>query len=218
MVDAAVQRLNMVDSQVRPSDVTDRRIARAMLEVRREDFVPASQHSLAYSDGDVPLGKGPRALLAPRVFAKLLQLANIAADDVVLDVGCATGYSTAVLSRLSGRVVGLECDAELAKSARDLVGGDADGRVTIATGPLAGGHTAGGAYDVIVLEGSVPQAPTSLYPLLKDGGRLVGIVQRDGLSRAVVVQRSGEVFSETAAFDAAAVALPGFARSTAFTL
>src|SRR3954471_2058611 len=104
LIDSKQQRINMVESQVRPSDVTDRRIIRAMLEVPREAFVPASLQALAYMDEAVPAtegaGAGPtRYLLAPRIFAKLVQLAEIGRDAVVLDVGCATGYSTAVLAR-----------------------------------------------------------------------------------------------------------------------
>src|SRR5688572_23708583 len=98
MIDSKEQRINMVESQVRPSDVTDRRIIRAMLEIPREMFVPDSLRALAYMDEGVPVTtradrKAPRMLLAPRTFAKLVQLAGIDADDVVLDVGCATGYS-----------------------------------------------------------------------------------------------------------------------------
>ena len=100
MIDSKQQRINMVESQVRPSDVTDRRIIRAMLEVPREAFVPSALRALAYMDGSVPVvdtGVRPvRCLLAPRTFAKLVQLAEIGPDAVVLDVGCATGYSAAI--------------------------------------------------------------------------------------------------------------------------
>ena len=119
MTDSKQQRLNMVESQVRPSDVTDRRIIKAMLEVPREAFLPAELRSLAYIDDAVPVrrGKDARYLLAPRVFAKLVQLAELAPEAVVLDVGCATGYSTAVLAKLAKRVVAVECDAALADRA-----------------------------------------------------------------------------------------------------
>ena len=112
MTDSNLQRLNMVESQVRPSDVTDRRIIKAMLEVPREKFVPAALASMAYMDEPVPLaarnGSGIRYMLAPRTFAKLVQLAEIDPEAVVLDVGCAAGYSTAVLARLAKRVVAVE--------------------------------------------------------------------------------------------------------------
>ena len=127
MTDSNLQRLNMVESQVRPSDVTDRRIIKAMLEVPREKFVPAALASMAYMDEPVPLaarnGSGIRYMLAPRTFAKLVQLAEIDPEAVVLDVGCAAGYSTAVLARLAKRVVAVESDKDLAEQARRLLGG-----------------------------------------------------------------------------------------------
>src|SRR5262245_55191557 len=123
MTDFRVQRLNMVESQVRPSDVTDQRIIRAMLEVPRELFVPAEVTELAYIDDPVPVtarskGRGPRCLLPPRTLAKLVQLLQIEPQSVVLDVGCATGYSTAVLAGLARRIVALEVDPDLASAAR----------------------------------------------------------------------------------------------------
>ena len=126
MIDPKQQRINMVESQVRPSDITDRRIIRAMLEVPREAFVPPALHELAYMDEAVPVtrrvdGRATRALLAPRTFAKLVQLAEIEPDAVVLDVGCATGYSTAVLARLAKSVVALEVDDALAARAAETL-------------------------------------------------------------------------------------------------
>ena len=101
MTDATEQRIAMVESQVRPSDVTDRRILRAMLEVPREEFAPPPTRLIAYSDAALPVtprrpGRQGRYLLAPRTLAKLLQVAEIGPDEVVLDVGCASGYSIAM--------------------------------------------------------------------------------------------------------------------------
>ena len=125
MVDAATQRTNMVESQVLTSDVTDRRILRAMRELPRERFVPAAWAGLAYMDEAVPLtvGRRRRWLLAPRVLAKLLQLAEIGESDRVLDVGCGSGYSAAVLAKIAKSVVALECGIALAEEARINAGG-----------------------------------------------------------------------------------------------
>src|SRR5262247_3875199 len=123
MTDFAAARRMMVDGQVRTSDVTDPRLQAAMLEVPRERFLPDAQAGLAYLDLDVPVmaaGEGgvPRCLLKPMVLAKLLQAAEVGADDHVLDVGCATGYSSAILVKLARSVVALEEDARLANRAR----------------------------------------------------------------------------------------------------
>src|SRR5450631_997202 len=124
MIDAAEQRTNMVESQVMPSDVTDRRILQAMGSVPRERFVPPVYATLAYMDEAVPLavaGMPSRGLMAPRALAKLLQLANIAEKDRVLDVGAASGYSAAVLAGVARSVVALECDTALADGMRDTL-------------------------------------------------------------------------------------------------
>jgi protein-L-isoaspartate(D-aspartate) O-methyltransferase len=124
MIDFAAARRIMVDSQVRTSDVTEVRLIAAMQAVARERFVPAAQAELAYLDFDVPVaaadaGQPARRLLKPMVLAKLLQAAAIAEGDHVLDVGCATGYASAVLARLAHSVVALEQDLGLATQARD---------------------------------------------------------------------------------------------------
>src|SRR5262249_20723895 len=113
MLDSVQQRANMVATQLRTNDVNDSRLIRAVLEVAREDFVPADLKRLAYIEGCIPL-KPARVLPDPRSFGKLAQLAAIMPEDAVLDVGCATGYSTAVFAKLASRVIGLEVDNELA--------------------------------------------------------------------------------------------------------
>src|SRR5204862_3913497 len=144
MTDSKQQRINMVESQVRPSDVTDRRIIRAMLEVPREAFVPQSLQALAYMDEAVPAaesagGRPGRCLLAPRTLAKLMQLAEVGPGAVVLDVGCATGYSTAVLARLAKAVVAVEVDAALAARATQTLRRLGVGNAAVIEGALEKG-------------------------------------------------------------------------------
>jgi len=220
--DYALQRKTMVDSQIRPSDIRDRRLIRAMEDVPREIFVPVARRPLAYMDGPLFIpssdpAQPPRTLLAPRTFAKLLDLADIRPDDAVLDVGCATGYSAAVLARLAGRVTALESNVGLADEARAALAAVDAANVTVATGDLARGRPENAPYNVIVLEGAVPDIPTDLRDQLADGGRLVAIIAGRVLGRATVVRRSGAIFSQLRAFDATAPALPGFAQPAVFS-
>ena len=120
MSNAAAQRFNMVESQVRANDVTDIRVQEALRAVPRERFVPAAKRAIAYADAALELVPG-RFLLEPRVYAKMLQLAEIRPGDKALDVACATGYSTAVLARLAAKVIGIEEDADLVRVATDMV-------------------------------------------------------------------------------------------------
>jgi protein-L-isoaspartate(D-aspartate) O-methyltransferase len=221
MVDAATQRLNMVESQVLTSDVTDRRILRAMRELPRERFVPAPMAALAYMDGAVPItppGPARRWLLAPRVEAKLLQLADIGTDDCVLDVGCGTGYSAAILAGMARTVVALECNDALAAEARRNLADLSLDNVSVAVGDLTAGCPARAPFDAIVLQGAIATTPEALFDQLKDGGRLVAVVVEEGLGKATIWRRLGRSVDAWGAFDATAPELPGFAKAHEFVL
>ncbi len=222
MIDAAIQRKNMVESQVRPNDISDRRIIRAMLQLPREEFLPVSVRSIAYMDEDVPLtspdadmGAG-RALMSPRAFAKLVQLAEIAETDLVLDVGAATGYSAAVLSRLGETVVALESDADMAEKASACLEKNGVDNVVVVTGALPAGYPDEGPFDAIVVEGRIAELPDALLDQLKDGGRLVAVVEEDGVSRGAIWRRIGATFDKRTVFEAGAPSLPGFERPRSF--
>ena len=224
MTDFAAARRMMVDGQVRTADVTDLRLLAAMLELPRERFFPDDKASLAYLDLDVTVsapGQPVRRLLKPMVLAKLIQAAGIAGSDHVLDVGCASGYSTALLTHLAGSVVGLEEDTALARQATDAMswagkswGGPPN--VKIVTGPLAQGCVGEGPYDVILLQGSAEMIPPGLFDQLKNGGRLVGVLGRGPQGKAMCYRRVEADFSGRPVFDAAAAALPGFAKPPEF--
>ena len=83
-------RTAMVDSQVRPNDVTKYSIIAALLNTERENFVPEAMRSVAYADAPISLDDG-RVLLDARVFSKLLDALNIQPTDFVLDIGCGLG-------------------------------------------------------------------------------------------------------------------------------
>lgn len=221
MVDAATQRINMVESQVLPSDVTDHRILRAMRELPREKFVPASLGGLAYIDEPVPVtpvGNARRFILAPRVQAKLLQLADIADENHVLDIGCASGYSAALIGRIARSVVAVESDESLAAMARANIADVGLSNVAVVSGRLAGGWPNKAPYDAIVIEGSIELPPEDLLDQLKDGGRLVAIVNDDGIGKATIWKRFGLSMDARVAFDAAAPELSEFSKVPVFVL
>lgn len=223
MVDAATQRINMVESQVLTSDVTDRRILRAMRQIPRERFVPAHMAALAYMDEAVAItpadtGATRRWLLAPRVLAKLLQLADIGDDDCVLDVGSGSGYSAAVLAGMARTVVALESNVKLAEEARRNLAEIALDNASVVLGELTAGCINKAPYDAIVVQGAVAGAPETLFDQLKDGGRLVAIVTENGLGKATLWRRLGRSVDAWTAFDAAAPALSEFGRTPVFVL
>jgi protein-L-isoaspartate(D-aspartate) O-methyltransferase len=187
----ATARQKMVDGQVRPSDVTDIRIIDAMLAVPRETFVPENKRALAYLDLDLEVGEGGSAgrfLIKPAVLAKMLQAAEIKETDHVLVVGCAAGYTAAVIGKFAAQVHNAAADGDPAKA----------------------------PFDVIVLNGATEIVPEKLYAQLRDGGRLVGVFAMSQPPRATIVTRSHGDFGNRALFDAAAPVLPGMERVPAF--
>jgi len=219
------RRIAMVESQLRPNEVTSVGLLAAMRTLPRERFVPEAFQGLAYMDEGIEVlaareDVAARSLLAPMVQARLIQLAEVTPQDTVLDVGCATGYSTAILARLAARVIGLEPEPELAKAAAANLAALGLANADIVAGDLLGGHAKAGPYDVIVMEGSVPDVPDKVLAQLKEGGRLVTVRtaapnMRQG--KAYLFVRVDDEARGVAHFDAGASPLPGFAPAPAFT-
>lgn len=221
MDDFAAARTKMVDSQLRTENVTDYRVLAAMGEIPRERFVPAAQKPLAYLDKDIPVndagdGGPPRYLIEPAPFARLLQLAAIGETDTVLDIGCGTGYSAAVLARLASSVVALESDAALAARASRNLADLGIENVTVAVSPLDGGYPSGGPYDVIFIDGAVEVVPVALFGQLKDDGRLVAVVGYGRAAPAMLHTKSDNQIGRRPAFDADVPPLPGFRKPEVF--
>jgi protein-L-isoaspartate(D-aspartate) O-methyltransferase len=202
MTDFERARLTMVDNQLRTSGITDRRLLLAMGEVPREKFVPATRRALAYIDEAQPLNAA-RKLSAPAPFAKLVQLAAIEHTDRVLDLGCGTGYSAAVLGRLAAAVVAAEDDAALAAEARRILADIRAGNVSVVEGALDRAGKAQGPYDVIVVEGTMADVPAGLFDQLKPEGRLVASIGAPGkVPVANLFGKSGKGIAARAEFDA----------------
>ncbi len=208
-------RRQMVDCQVRPSDVTQYAIIDAMLTVPRERFVPKAKREIAYAGIAVEVAEG-RVLLDPRVFSKMLEAAQIGPDDVVLDVACGTGYSTAVIAQMAATVVAVEGDAGLAALARDTLADlEVHNAVVEERAPTEGAPEAG-LYDAILVNGGVEQVPDALSAQLKQGGRLVALFQDGDIGQCRVLTRTGEGVTSRWIFDAVAPVLPGFERERSF--
>jgi protein-L-isoaspartate(D-aspartate) O-methyltransferase len=193
-----------------------------MFAVPREAFVEERKRPLAYIDEDIEIsparpGSPARYLMEPSPFARLLQLAEIAPTDHVLDVGAGCGYSSAVLARLAKSVVALESDAGLAERARATLAADGGAaNATVVTGPLQEGYAGDAPYDVIVVEGAVDRLPDPLLSQLREGGRLVAVEGHGNAGIAKLYLRTGGSVTGRRAFNAAVKPLPGFERTPSF--
>ena len=214
MIDFAAAREAMVDRQVRTADVTRYPIIEAMLAVPREDFVPPALRPVAYLGEHVPIAPG-RVLLDPRVFAKLLDALTVGPRDLVLDVGCGLGYSTAVLARMAEAVVGLESDPELAAEAEAALAANAVDTAVVQTGPLEEGMPAHGPFDAMIIEGGIERLPEALETQLKLGGRIAAVVVEGTRGQGRLGLRTEGGIAWRRIFDATAPVLPGFAARKA---
>jgi protein-L-isoaspartate(D-aspartate) O-methyltransferase len=215
-MDYAAARFNMVEGQIKPNKVTNFALLNAMANIPRELFVPASARGIAYVDEDIRIADG-RYLVEPMVLARLIDHAAIEPGDIVLDIGCGTGYSSAVLGKLASAVVAVESDPDLAARATELLPQIGVDNAVVVEGALREGYPGQAPYQAILINGSVAEVPESLTDQLADGGRLVVVVaDRDGVGRATLYQRTGRALSRRALFDASTPYLPGFEPKPAF--
>lgn len=217
MTDFSNRRTMMVDTQVRPSDVTKFPIIEAMLAIPREAYVPHAAREAAYMGENLTIAAG-RVMLEPRTLAKMLDTLDIQPTDVVLDVGCGLGYSSAVIARFADAVVALESDASLAAEAERILATQGVDNAAVICGPLADGAARHGPYDVITVQGAVETVPAALLAQIKDGGRIACVFMEGALGVARIGYKQGGAISWRYAFNASAPVLPGFTKARTFAL
>lgn len=198
---SANARQHMIDSQIRPNEVNNEHIIEAITSICREKFVPRKLGGVAYLDADIEVISG-RNLMAPMIFARLINAADVTDTDLVLDVGCATGYSSAVLGRLAEAVVALEEDETLAEAATNILAEESCDNVAVVTGPLTRGLAAQGPYDLIFINGMIDRIPAALIDQIAEGGRLICVINDNSVGRAVYVTHENGVVGKRQLFDA----------------
>lgn len=205
----SIARYNMVECQIRPNGITDLSLISALGQVEREKFTGKANQAIAYLDEDLPVGGG-RFLLEPMVLGRLLQMAEIKPGDLVLDIGPGTGYSSAIIAQLAESVVGIEQDEELCELASETLLELGVTNAAIICGKHADGVAGEAPFDVIVINGQIPEIPNKLVDQLSDNGRLVAVVGCKNQGRATLVTKKGNKISRCTCYDASASILMGF--------
>ncbi|HEY0413824.1 MAG TPA: protein-L-isoaspartate(D-aspartate) O-methyltransferase [Allosphingosinicella sp.] len=198
MTDFAQQREEMVQRQIKGRGITDRRVLDAFRAVPRELFVPEEALEFAYEDGPLPI-EGGQTISQPYIVALMIEAAEVAPGDRVLEVGAGSGYAAAVLSRIADAVVAVERRPELAELARGRMEALGYANVTIVEGDGSKALPGQGPFDAILVAASGPEIPDALlFQLTKPGGVLVMPVgERDGVQKLIKNRRTGEdVFEE----------------------
>ncbi len=221
-------RLNMVNSQLLPNAITSKELLAAFKELERENFVPVTQKTQAYIDRDIKIdvatsNNQSRFILDPMVQAKLVQAANIQPTDMVLDVACATGYSTALIAKIANVVVGIEADENVAQIASQHIEQQAIDNAVIVHSALIDGYKKEAPYDVILINGLIEEVPQELFNQLAENGRLVAVVVADNssinspLGHAFIYSKTNGTIASRMAFDACPSKLPDFNKPKQFS-
>lgn len=213
----SARRVMMVDTQVRPQDVTKFPIIEAMLAVPREVYVPADKREAAYVGENISLG-GDRVMLEARTLAKMLDAIDIQPGEVVLDLGCGLGYSSAVIARMADAVVAVEENEALAAEAQRVLASEGVDNAAVVAGTLAEGCAKGGPFDAIMVQGGVQEIPQALIAQLKDGGRIAALFMDGPLGAVKIGHKTGSKMVWRFAFNATAPVISGFASRHEFAL
>jgi protein-L-isoaspartate(D-aspartate) O-methyltransferase len=217
MSDFASRRVTMVDTQVRPSDVTKFPIIAAMLDVRREVFVPDAQREAAYVGENVDLGGG-RVVLEARTLAKMLDALDIQPSELILDIGCGFGYSSAVIAHLAEAVIAVEADEMMAVEAQRRLALEGVDNAVVIAGPLDRGAAKHGPYDAVMVQGGVEVIPDALLDQIREGGRIAAIFMAGALGKAMIGYKADGVVTWRFAFNGTAPICPGFTAPRRFVL
>jgi protein-L-isoaspartate(D-aspartate) O-methyltransferase len=217
MISYEQRRRMMVDTQVRPADVSHFSVIDAMLNVPRERFVPEGWREAAYAGENVPLAPG-RVLFEPRTVAKMLDAVDIQPTEVVLDVGCGLGYTAALAARMAEAVVALEEDPALAHEAEQLLAAEGADNAVVIEGRLGEGAAKHGPYDVVLVEGAVEELPATFAEQLNEGGRIACLFMEGELGVMRLGIKADAALTWRFAFNAGAPVLPGFTRQRSFSL
>ena len=201
-MDTVQARTNMVDNQLKTNRIDDPTVLAAMGAVPRELFLPKALHGVAYADEDLLLPDG-QFVIEPLVFARLLQAAAIGRDDIVLVVGCDTGYAAAVASKLAATVIFVQPNEDMATRIQPILDQiEADNVVTSVSANAADGDPDQAPFDVIMLIGAVDAIPESLIDQLNDNGRLVAVEGCGRVGKGVVVTKVHGSAAKRELFDA----------------
>ena len=210
---------NMIDGQLKPMGVNNPIILEAFENVPREIFIDKEKSSLSYHEGNI-LVKNNRWLLSTMVIARLINCVNISNEDIILEIGACSGYTTAILEKLCSLVVGVEADGELRDIANKALTKIEANSAIIVDGDHKEGNLKSAPYDKIFIFGAVPSVPDTLFKQLSQNGALITVVKNQNniksCGKAVVFKKNKDIISSSNIFDVEVPFMEGFSKKEGF--
>ncbi|MGY9051906.1 MAG: protein-L-isoaspartate O-methyltransferase family protein [Alphaproteobacteria bacterium] len=221
MNDWNLSRINMVENQIKPYGIKNLELLRALESIPRELFFENSDVDRSYSDQHIILksldeGSEDRFVISPVIFSKMIEIVDIQKNEVVLDIGCANGYSSAIISHLADTVVAIDQGENLTNLAEENLYKAGINNVVVVNTDIKTGYAKEAPYDVIVIEGSVDSIPNDIYLQLNTNGRIIAINADDTIGKVTLYIKDNEIFSSKFFLEATVPYLTAFKKENEF--
>ncbi|RKZ87787.1 MAG: protein-L-isoaspartate O-methyltransferase [Gammaproteobacteria bacterium] len=181
----------MLEQQVRPSDVLDSRVLKALKDIARDQFVDEDLLGLAFADTELPIGYG-QTMLSPVLQGRLLQAIDIQSDEEVLEIGTGNGYFTALLAQLAKHVTSVEIVSELSVLAQQNLTKVGIDNVMLSVGDASHAWELSDRIDVIIATAAFVAVPNAYLQSLAVGGRMLAVVGEGDVMAVQIIQRITE--------------------------
>ena len=215
-MDSHLLNKNMIEGQIKPIGGMQKNILQAFSSVNRDDFVPQNLKENCYSEKNLFL-KRDRFVLKANLIAKIISALNISNEENVLVIGSSTGYSSAIISRLAETVISIEEDQELLDFSEEAIKKNGIDNIVFINNAMIEGCSEQGPFNAIIIEGAIDEVPAKILNQLEDNGRLIAMVNDNGISNVIEYQKKNDTFTDRFIFSCSAPKLKSFDKRKSFS-
>ena len=215
-MDSNLLNKNMVEGQIKPIGGMQKNILEAFSSINRDDFVPKHLKDNSFSERNLFLERD-RFILKANLTAKIISALNISNEENVLIIGSSTGYSSAIISRLAETVISIEEDKELLDFSEDVIKNIGIDNIVFINNKMIEGCSDQEPFNAIIIEGAVDEVPPKILNQLEHNGRLIAMINDNGISNVIEYQKKNNTFTERFLFSCSAPKLKSFDKRKSFS-
>ena len=215
-MDSHLLNKKMVEGQIKPIGGMQKNILDAFNSINRDDFVPLNLKDNSFSERNLFL-KRDRFVLKANLLAKIISALNISNEENVLVIGSSTGYSSAVISRIAETVISIEEDKELLDFSEEAVRKNGIDNIVFINSTMKEGCSEQGPFNAIIIEGAIDEVPPKILNQLEHNGRLIAMINDNGISNVIEYQKKNNTFTERFLFNCSAPKLKSFDKRKSFS-